>query len=1382
MESESLATCRVSVEPECAGSEGFKCPVLWEISPHVVHEIWNSAGSFVPLFADASSCFAPEDCVKMAPLDSNFSQADFCGKKTLVHVPHAKLPLVLDLYLSQKLKSPHNTSAVFIVPEWPTRKWFSRLAHFTVLKRYSIGSKIFSAPLSDSSSRRRYGPCKWATLILYDPPISSSREPDIPDLAAGALPSLSALGQAKGGRRNEPPQHTSALCGQLAKLPHLFLSFCSTVLFWLFGLAKACAQGALKWMGVDGRVLHMRCQIFDTTVSALIDSGASRSFINANLVKSLGVKPLPTAHSVQVTLADKRVLDASLCLPRVKMKLEGVPTWTTLYVLEDLDDDIILGMDWLERVNPLINWSEKSVTFNGRTVFCSAEPLPKTLRSPTADVISKKQLKRLIVKGDDVFCVFLRKMDSKPSSSSSFDDLSASRCPPCIRPLLGKYKSVFDKPSGPPPDRPIKHSIPILNDQPPPPRAPYRMSTVQLDELKKQLTELMDNGFIQPSSSSYAAPVLLVPKPNGSWRFCVDYRALNLATVKSRYPLPRIDDLFQQLQGAKYFSKMDFTSGYWQIAVAPEDIHKTAFTTRYGLFEWTVMPMGLTSAPSTFQRAMNILFHDLLDKGVVVYLDDVLIYAKTLEEHNVLLEKVLSRLHEHKYFAAMSKCYFAQESIQFLGHNVSADGISPLYDRVEAVREWPRPTTVQDVRSFLGLCSFYRKFVRRFAHIASPLHALTKGSPKKHQTVVWSNACEKAFVELKDTMCSAPVLILPDPRKPFVIHTDASDFALGSVLMQHTESGLHPVEFYSRKLSGAELKYDTRVREMLTIRESCRHWEHLLAGTHTDIYTDHDTLKHFFTQRDISPRDQRWVAELQALDISIVYHQGKDNVVADALSRRPDYAATFKKLAISPTFPTLMRDLRAATKVDVECQRLAALPGYRLEDGLLKHGSSSRGARIVVPNSSSLRHLVLDECHISCGHGGMHKTLATVTRYFTWRGVAKDVKRFVRECHTCQVAKPSLAKPAGLLHPLPVPNSKFHTIGIDQVVALPESREGFDALLTVTDHLTKFVVLVPCKESDDASTIATRLFDKVFSVYGLPLEIVSDRDPKYTSRFWRSLFRILGTKVKLSTAYHPQTDGQSERTNQTVEVMLRCLCVDYGQDWVEKLSRVQFALNSNVNVSTQFSPAYLMFGYQPRGVLDVFATASSSASREANASATEMLQQMREDLELAKSRLSDAKARQKEWADRSRRHITFRVGDEVLLSTVNLDFNIPRKLKPRFVGPFPISRVVSDVAYELKLPTTMARLHPVFHVSLLKPYLRGESQPPPAPPPLLVQPDHEVFEVQAIIGHRVVGRHKKLQFRVLWKGYPLHESTWEPERNLDNCDALLSAYKHTHGL
>jgi len=516
-----------------------------------------------------------------------------------------------------------------------------------------------------------------------------------------------------------------------------------------------------------------------------------------------------------------------------------------------------------------------------------------------------------------------------------------------VKPLLEKWKSVFSKPVRVPPPRSIKHQIPLHVDYRPVARSAYRMSAPELQEVQKQLTELVDLGFVRPSSSAFASPVLLVKKHDGSWRMCVDYRGVNAATQKNSYPLPKIDELFEQLAGAKCFSKLDLHSGYWQIEVDEADRHKTAFITRYGLYEWNVMPFGLSGAPSTFQRAMHDVFRDLLDKGVVVYLDDVLIYAPDEVTHLRLLDTVLQRLHEHKYFAKASKCSFLKDEIEFLGHVVSKDGLKPCSSKVEAVRKWPRPTNKQEVRSFLGLCSYYRRYIHRFATIAAPLHDLTH----LLATFQWTAMHEEAFQKLKDKLCSAPLLRLPDATRPFVIHTDASGVGIGAVLSQEHDGLLHPVEYYSRKLVHSEKKYDSRDQELLAVKVACTHWEHLLHGKHTKVFSDHENLSRFMHSKDLKRRDARWLDQLQALDIEIIHIEGKKNGAADALSRRPDYTA-LKTVHITSPNSQLLSLISEHTQERLETDegfaRLLEDNRYVMDEGILQQIKGNR-QRIVLP-------------------------------------------------------------------------------------------------------------------------------------------------------------------------------------------------------------------------------------------------------------------------------------------------------------------------------------------------------------------------------------------------------------------------------------------------
>ncbi|MFM7856174.1 MAG: reverse transcriptase/ribonuclease H family protein, partial [Flammeovirgaceae bacterium] len=385
----------------------------------------------------------------------------------------------------------------------------------------------------------------------------------------------------------------------------------------------------------------------------------------------------------------------------------------------------------------------------------------------------------------------------------------------------------------------------------------------------------------------FGAPVLFAKKKDGSLRFCVDYRKLNNATVKDKYSLPLIDELFDRLQGAKVFSSLDLKSGYHQIRVKEEDIHKTAFNTRYGHFEFMVMPFGLTNAPATFMRLMNNIFTDMLDEGVIVFLDDILICARTAEEHDTLLRKVLARLREHKLYANKKKCHLWQKKVNFLGHVVDENGLHVMPDKVDAVVEWPQPRNGREVYSFMGLAGYYRRFVNKFAHTAAPLYELTK----KDKQFIWTELEEEAFLSLKEALASAPVMALPRMDRPFILHTDASGFAIASILSQLDDHGEPKViAFRSRKLKGAETRYPTHDKELLAIVDAFAAWRHYLSGhkEKVTVYSDNMPTTFLQTKARLTSRQARWAESLAEFNFEIKHVKGEDNAAADALSRRVD--------------------------------------------------------------------------------------------------------------------------------------------------------------------------------------------------------------------------------------------------------------------------------------------------------------------------------------------------------------------------------------------------------------------------------------------------------------------------------------------------------------
>ncbi|KAA0054785.1 pol protein [Cucumis melo var. makuwa] len=459
--------------------------------------------------------------------------------------------------------------------------------------------------------------------------------------------------------------------------------------------------------------------------------------------------------------------------------------------------------------------------------------------------------------------------------------------------VVRDYPDVFpEELPGLPPHREVEFAIELEKSTVPISRAPYRMAPAELKELKVQLQELLDKGFIRPSVSPWGAPVLFVKKKDGSMRLCIDYRELNKVTVKNRYPLPRIDDLFDQLQGATVFSKIDLRSGYHQLRIKDGDVPKTAFRSRYGHYEFIVMSFGLTNAPAVFMDLMNRVFREFLDTFVIVFIDDIFIYSKTEVEHEEHLRMVLQTLRDNKLYAKFSKCEFWLKQVSFLGHVVSKAGVSVYPAKIEAVTGWTRPSTVSEVCSFLGLAGYYRRFVENFSRIATPLTQLTrKGAP-----FVWSKACEDSFQNLKQKLVTTPVLTVPDGSGSFVIYSDASKKGLGCVLMQQGKV----VAYASRLLKSHEQNYSTHDLELAAVVFALKIWRHYLYGEKIQIFTDHKSLKYFFTQKELNMRQRRWLELVKDYDCEILYHPGKANVVADALSRKVSHSAALITRHVTP--------------------------------------------------------------------------------------------------------------------------------------------------------------------------------------------------------------------------------------------------------------------------------------------------------------------------------------------------------------------------------------------------------------------------------------------------------------------------------------------------
>lgn len=939
------------------------------------------------------------------------------------------------------------------------------------------------------------------------------------------------------------------------------------------------------------------------------------------------------------------------------------------------------------------------------------------------------------------------------------------------------------------------------------------------------MAELLAKGWIVPSKSPYGSSILFVQKKDGSLRMCVDYRALNKITIKNRYPLPGIDDLLDRLQGAKVFTSLDLAQGYHQIRITEEDAPKTAFRTPLGHFEYRVLPFGLTNAPATFQSVMNSILGHLHDI-CLVYMDDILIFSRNEDEHITHVRKVLEVLREHKFYAKAKKCTFMQKQLLYLGHLIDANGVCPDPAKVAAVTQWAPPQDLHQLRSFLGFTNYFRKFIQGYSKIVSPLTHMTRKGVKYD----WSPQCQEAFDTIKDALTSAPTLVIADPNEPYEVVADASGFAIGAVLLQHGR----PVAFESRKMNSAEQRYSTLEQELLASVHAMRTWRCYLEGAKgVTLVTDHKPNTFFENTGVLSRRQARWSEFLQRFVYTWVYRPGRTNV-ADALSRQmrvstlltclmakakekqvaPEGLATLQ--AGSPTVESIhsLTELQA-TLTDLEQQ---ILEGYSRDpwfQGFQAQGKRTsvqgreslrlegnfwfHGLQLVVPNVGELRKKILREYHDTpyAGHMGVTKTLQAIQREFWWPNIKEDVKAWIASCEICQRDKGVQSKAAGLLQPLPIPERKWTVVNMDFITDLPPTPRGNDTILVFVDQLTKMVHFVATTKTAGAAECARLYIQEVVRLHGPQEKLVTDRDPRFRNAFWEYVCAHIGITQAMSTAFHPQSDGQVERVNKILEDYLRHFVSPTQTNWDELLPMAEFAINNAYQESIKSTPFLLNYGQHPlspmcRRLRNVNGQRRKITEQDLPVKwhrrmrggtlgqlpgAEAFVKEMDQALQRAKMALQQAKDRQKAYADNKRKDITFNIGDRVLLSTRNLNMKSGgvRKLWPKYVGPFQVKSQIGKVAYELELPVNM-KIHPVFHVSLLKSYKSdGRTQPPP--PPEVIGEDLE-YEVESILLHRDTkrGRGSKREFLVKWAGYGVEHNTWEPESNLANCQELLKAY------
>lgn len=1068
------------------------------------------------------------------------------------------------------------------------------------------------------------------------------------------------------------------------------------------------------------------------------------------------------------------------------------------------------------------------------------------------------------------------------------------------------------------------HEIVLKEGATAPHKGMYPLSAGQLRTLHEYIEENLANGRIKRSTSPAGAPIIFVPKKDGTVRLCVDYRGLNAVTIKNRYPLPLIGELLDRLTGAEWMSKIDLREAYHRIAIKPEDRWKTAFRTRYGHFEYTVMPFGLTNAPATFQEYIHRALADLLDTVCVVYLDDILIYSRTREQHTADLKNVLQRLQDAELYAKLSKCEFYRQETEFLGFIVSNKGVRMDPERVRSITEWPTPKSFKDIQVFLGFANFYRKFIARYSHIARPLTAALKGSQNgtKSGDFAWGEEMEAALQELKLAFQSASMLRHYDPSRETRVETDASIRAISGIISQKHATVWHPIAYWSRKLDDPETRWGTGRQELLAIVESLEYWSHYVEGLEQrlTVLTDHQALKRVMDSpaRDVRGRLARWVYRLALFDFEIQHRPGVTNP-ADGLSRRPDYMegepnvddvlptlaaklrlaedlppglqARIASLTVSgdvaesyvhavktrlrtrqaealkgaqsqqvssnlrgtspieahrtanadhsardnlaaqtPSYPRRSGEKASAergepersedsnsagivgypvqripravvrqliqgetaytdgTGVDLEhvvrelqtsddlCREITndlrtfagSWPGYTLDP----QGTLFYKERLVIPEEASLREELLRMHHDDprIGHLGANRTAELITRKFHWRHLIEDVRAYTAECPECQGARIPRHRPHGLLQSLPLPSHPYQQISLDFITGLPEvtgsDGQTYDAILVVVCRMTKMAHYFPTTRRLNAAGLAAIIYKNIECRFGTPEGIVSDRDKLITSHFWRDYCEAMAVKRRMSTAWHPQSDGQTERVNQELETYLRKVCGPATEPWLQALPEAEFNHNNAVNSTTKVSPFFALMGYHPRAIDYVQSSRKNLTEgvRERLAKITETRRRMAEAWQFAQER-------QAKYHNARRKPIEFEIGAYVGLSTKNFRFKkAERKLAPRYVRVRVVQKIGPN-AYRLQLPKKYEAMHDVFSVSLLEPW-NGSRQSANQLPDL--EPESEEWEVEEVVAHKGEGADRL--YLVKWKGWPVEYNSWEPAEHLANAPKKVAAY------
>ena len=1000
----------------------------------------------------------------------------------------------------------------------------------------------------------------------------------------------------------------------------------------------------------------------------MVDTGAARSVMSRAVAKELRLTKQPSVTKSMETPAG--LLDV-MGKATVTIGISPEKEFETEFlVIEDFPLPILLGGDFLQEHQAVVDYGREKMRVGTQWVD-------------------------LLDKNGTLFLAPMTNLECHVDSNLGDEEKKV------ITQLINTNKDLFD---------PIQdfrkvqkntvHHIPVETKKPvvEPLRRIPQWKRVRLAEM---VEEMLGQGVIRKSKSPYAAATVLVSKKDGTERFCVDYKKLNDETTKDKYPMPRMENIHDALVGAKYFATLDMQSGYWQIPVAEEDVPKTAFRTPDGLFEFLVMPFGLCNAPATFQREMDVTLSEQIGKSCMVYLDDIVIWGDSISQLASNVQDIFTALQNKGWFLKAKKCKFGFQELVILGNLVGHGQVRPDPDKIRALEALERPANKKQLRSFLGSTGYFRRFIEGYSKLTAPLFELLKEETKYE----WSEERQRIFLLLKDLLSKGPILKLPNLEIPFVVRSDASGYALGAVLLQQHDGRALPVEYWSRKLNGAERNYTTMEREGLAAVEATKHWRCYLEGTHFTLETDHQALKALMKAKDPSARLARWKLALQGLDFEIVHRKGTSMGIPDVLSRDNSLLVILsededlkslqnKDSGLAPIFDYLTK--KKLPEDGKAAKELVAL-SYNLviEDGVLLHVRVPHGTnrkrhlqkRLVIPES--IRGRVLAECHDSPvgGHLGFDRTYTKVQERFWWPDVYNDVKGHVDKCEACQKSKKSRLPHSLDITPVVV-SSPWEMVGVDFLGPLPVSKNGNLYLLTFCDYFTKWMVAVPTK-APDSESVANALVSQIYAKFGAPSRLISDNGAAFNAALTKKLCEKLGIEKVFTTPYHPAGNRQVERWNSTVVGMLRCYADANLKNWDDQIDMVTFAYNSSVHKTTGYSLFYLNYGREPRLPLE--------SMLEKKVETTSAESHVRELL----SRLEDAIKGGREATEESKRKSHFRLADDndnkkgefKVGKFVMVKLPDPKKLEDQYEGLFEILKIVGSTHLEIQRYGSPEKIH-----------------------------------------------------------------------------------------